>query len=137
MKKRRATYEKNVGMREYGNTKSKRVLKENSFKEYDRKSQIKCLPGSDYREAPGPADSNKFHYSRTSDIYMQQHVFKRNVFPSQTNIKVENRENLKSRDPKKGSLTKLLATTPELEDLGFWKSKSKFFCHKNRYSDFI
>jgi hypothetical protein len=127
MKKRRASYEKNVRMREYGNRKPRRVLQENSFKEYDRKSQIKCLPGSDYRETPNSIDSNKFHFGRTSDIYMQQHVFKSKVFPSQTNIRVENRENLKSRDPKKPSLTKLLATTPELEDLGFWKAKSKFF----------
>ena len=86
MKKRRANYEKNVNLREYANTgANKRVLKENEFKQYDRKSQIKCLPGSDYREEPGV--KNKFNFGHTSDVYMNQHLWKRNVFGSQSNLK--------------------------------------------------
>ena len=122
-KKRVKEYEKKIGLRDYVNNHPKRVLKENDTKkQYDRQSQIACLGGNHIREEPKKHVKNMFNSNSTADIYMNQHVWNRNIFTNNQDkhLKVQ-KENLMPKDRRTGSLSKLQATTPELENMGIWK----------------
>lgn len=125
-KKRVKEYEKNIGLREYLKTNNRRVLKEgnDTKKQYDRLSQIVCLGGNQnaLREEPKKNVKNLFNSNSTADIYMNQHVWNRNIFTNNQDRDLKKqKENLIPKDKRTGSLSKLQATTPELEHMGIWR----------------
>jgi len=89
--KRVKNYEASINLREY--KKSKRVLKENDTKvKYDRKSQIACLGGSNIREEPIDKYKNAHNFGTTSKVYMNEHMWNKNIFTGPLILAKNNKE---------------------------------------------
>lgn len=145
-KKRKDVYDHNIALREYKSSANKRVIKgTETFNQYDLKSQIACLPGSKIRESP-IVKTKKSALGRTSDTYMNEHMWNKDIFASDSlgdNNKqyLANKENYnKNRNARRGGsgdVSKLLATTPQLEAQGHWKQEKFRKKHEGLYNQSI